>query len=120
MARWLGVASSGASAVLWVIFVGANPYAPQGLGPASVGIGCLMVLLGLAGVRASLRQRWGWMYVIFALSFIPEGLYMLGTPGIFRGIGIANLVFLGAAVATQASAKTRAEQSRIGSAPETP
>lgn len=38
------------------------------------------------------------MLLIGILQFVPTGFYLLGTPGIFRWIGIANLGFLTAAI----------------------
>jgi hypothetical protein len=38
------------------------------------------------------------MLILFAASFIPIGLYMLGTPGIFRLIGIFDILNLLAAI----------------------
>jgi len=34
------------------------------------------------------------MMVIFGALFVPIGLYLLFTPGIFRWIGIFNLLYL--------------------------
>ncbi len=105
LGRWLGVLSNLVAITFWLVFVGANPYARGGIGGATTGIVCLMVLLALAGVLVSLRQRLGLMYLLFAVSFLPMGFYTLGTPGIFRFIGVADLFFLCAAVVTHVSTR---------------
>jgi hypothetical protein len=35
--------------------------------------------------------------IAFAVSFVPVGFYLLGTPSIFAGIGLANLLYCVAA-----------------------
>jgi hypothetical protein len=39
------------------------------------------------------------MYATGLLSFLPIGLYTMGTPGIFKWIGVLNLLYLAASVA---------------------
>jgi hypothetical protein len=39
------------------------------------------------------------MLLVFVVAFAPIGLFMLGTPGLFRWIGIFELLYLVTAVA---------------------
>jgi hypothetical protein len=57
-----------------------------------------MALLAVAGLLASLRGNPYLLLLAFGVSFVPVGLYMLGLPGLFRGIGWLNLAWLAAAV----------------------
>lgn len=80
--------------VLYALFVFQNPYSGSDLAQDSVFL--MTVIAALAGVQ--IWAAWNRMPVVviiaFLFSFIPTGMYMLGTPGIFRGIGIAHLAYL--------------------------
>ncbi len=91
LARITGFLASLGIAILLMVFIFFNPYTPGMVVTLPI---ILMLLLALAGMAVSLAARPFWMLVIAALSFIPTGLYLLGTPGVFRWIGVFNLVFL--------------------------
>jgi hypothetical protein len=80
--------------VLFALFVFQNPYSGSDLAQDSVFL--MTVIAALAGVQ--IWAVWNRMPILvivaFIFSFIPTGMYMLGTPGIFRGIGIAHLCYL--------------------------
>lgn len=91
------VAASGAIS-LWCIFLFANPYDREGITGGTYVVGALMIILALVAAWGSLTAR-SWMLVVaFAGSFIPIGLYMVGTPGVFALIGVANVLYLVTAI----------------------
>jgi hypothetical protein len=57
-----------------------------------------MVVLALTAAWASLYGKPLVLLLAFVLSFVPFGLYMLGTPGAFFWIGVADLLYLFAAL----------------------
>jgi short subunit fatty acids transporter len=57
-----------------------------------------MIALGVLGVYGMWTRRPGLLYLVVVLSFCPVGFYFLLTPGIFRAIGILNLLALLAAI----------------------
>src|SRR5574341_1575145 len=75
---------------LYLIFVFFNPYAPSSMTPAVAA----MMLLAIVGMIVSLAAKSYMMLVSFVMLFVPVGFYLLGTPGIFRWIGILNLLLL--------------------------
>jgi hypothetical protein len=82
---------------LWITFLWFNPYAPS-YQPASHLIALLMVVLWAIAILLVLRQRFRWAYAAFVVAFVPVGLYLLATPGIFSWIGVLTLVYLAATV----------------------
>ena len=94
----LGVASAVCVITLVVILLGFNPYRPIE-NPSAFGR-FLPILLsaGLAGL-GSLNGRASWLVIAFSIGFFPFwlGLYLLGTPGVFKWIPVAQLGFVGAA-----------------------
>jgi hypothetical protein len=57
-----------------------------------------MILLAILGLLASVKKRPLLMLVVFLTSFFPVGLYLLGVPSVFRLIGVADLLYLVAAL----------------------
>ena len=53
-----------------------------------------MVAIGILGILAAWRGLPFLMLAVFAFSFFPMGLYLLGTPGIYRWIGVFDFLFL--------------------------
>jgi hypothetical protein len=66
-------------------------------------IAALMIGLSSFGAMSSWKARPLRMGGVAAASFVPVGLYALGTPGIFQFIGVSNLLLLLAAVALRES-----------------
>jgi hypothetical protein len=94
----LGTGAWVASIALWIVFLWFNPYSPSGITPGTYAIVIFMIALGVLGVYGTWTRRPGFLYVVVGLSFCPVGLYVLLTPGIFRAIGILNLLALSAAI----------------------
>jgi hypothetical protein len=96
--RLIGLTGAILSIVLYGWFVFFNPYSNQGLTTEVYGMVSLMSLLALLAGWAAFKFKPGWLFAAFLLSFFPVGLYLLGTPGVFRWIGVANLLYLLAAL----------------------
>lgn len=94
LARTLGVLASVGTLTLYTTFVWANPYSP---GMLTLPIMLMMLFAGV-GMWAAWAGRPYLMAAVALGLFVPMGLYMLGTPGLFRWIGVFNLVFFLAAV----------------------
>jgi hypothetical protein len=94
----LGTAAWVGSIVLWIVFLWFNPYSGSGRTIGTAVVVTLMIALGVLGVYGTWTRRPGLLYLIVGLSFCPVGFYVLLTPGIFRAIGILNLLALLAAI----------------------
>ena len=74
---------------LWIILWFFNPYSQA----ETLSIpGMIMLLLAIAGIVSSYLMKPMLLLALALLSFIPIGIYLLGTPGIFLFIGILNIV----------------------------
>jgi hypothetical protein len=96
--RTLGVLSTAGTILLWVIFVIFNPFSAAGVTPETLLVVFLMVILASTGLAASLLKRPWLLLLAGAASFVPVGLYTLGTGGVFRWIGALNLMTLSGAI----------------------
>ena len=98
--RWLSLvgrvvgcgAALGATA-LWAVFLFGNPYDAPARGRLLL-FGSLMMLAStVSAVAAALGAHLA-MYLLFFACFFPVGLYVLMSPGLFRSIGLLNLLYL--------------------------
>jgi hypothetical protein len=71
----------------------------EGLTLGSYVVGAFMIGLAALAGWGSFRSRPGLVVVAGLLSFVPLGLYLLGTPSVFRWIGVLDLGLLFAGVA---------------------
>ncbi|HSE64818.1 MAG TPA: hypothetical protein VLG15_14515 [Thermoanaerobaculia bacterium] len=94
----LGTGAWVGSIVLWIVFLWFNPYSRSGRTVGSAVVVTTMIALGVLGVYGTWTRRPGLLYLGVGLSFCPVGFYVLLTPGIFRAIGILNLLALLAAI----------------------
>ena len=92
--RWIGFLASGATLVLWAVFLFANPYGSEGISSDTYAVAAVMMALAAAAFVAAWRIIPILMFIVFAISLFPVGLYLLGTPGIFKWVGVCNLLFL--------------------------
>jgi len=105
--RSLGVIASVGAIVLWVIFIFESPYIDFVAGPQAtitpdgqliftkaMLFGSLMILASSVSAVASVRGAHLAMYMLFAVSFFPVGVYVMLGPGIFQAIGWLNLIYL--------------------------
>lgn len=96
--RWVGVGAAALALILHVVLLFFNPYSdasPEGSTYAIVGF---MSLFAILAAWASWTLRPLWLVVAFIGSFLPVGLLLLVTPSIFRLIGVANILYLVAAL----------------------
>ena len=105
--RSLGVIASVGARILWVIFIFQSPYIDFVAGPQAtitpdgqliftkaMLFGSLMILASSVSAVASVRGAHLAMYMLFAVSFFPVGVYVMLGPGIFQAIGWLNLIYL--------------------------
>ena len=105
--RSLGVIASVGAIILWVIFIFQSPYIDFVAGPQAtitpdgqliftkaMLFGSLMILASSVSAVASVRGAHLAMYMLFAVSFFPVGVYVMLGPGIFQAIGWLNLIYL--------------------------
>lgn len=94
VARLIGMLASLGVLGLYLVYVFFNPYSPGSLTLPIV----VMLTLALVGALAAWWAKPYFMLAVFLVAFIPMGLYTLGTPGLFKWIGILQLIFLLASV----------------------
>ena len=83
---------------LWLVFLYRNPYSPQPPTDAELLFGMLIVgASALAAVAAALGAHLA-MYLLFFMLFVPAGVNVLGSAGMFQAIAYLDLLYLGAAV----------------------
>lgn len=87
--QFLGILSTSGALILWIVYIWFNPYFPSHLTLPMVA----MMALALVGFVAASLKRPLVMLLIFGFSFFPVGFYMLNSPGIFKWIGIFNLLY---------------------------
>ena len=85
--RSIGLAASAATFSLWLVFLFFNPYGNRGITAGSYAIASLMLGLALVGAVAAWKGRPYWMFAVFALSFVPVGLYTWAFPDPSSGLG---------------------------------
>lgn len=91
--RILGLIASGLACVIWVLTAYGLVDLPP-LGGPSLIVALLMLFLAIIAMTAAWHGHGMALMVLFFASFFPVGLYLLGTPGWFQMIGIANIGFL--------------------------
>jgi drug/metabolite transporter (DMT)-like permease len=102
----IGVAAALAAAVLWVMFLFANPYAPRAQGRALT-FGGLMMLSALVSAAAALRAAHLGMYLLFLVSFFPVGGAARRGPRPVSPHRWVNLAYLTGAVLVHLSARRK-------------
>jgi hypothetical protein len=105
-------ASLGALAI-WAVFLFRNPYGPPAQGRVLT-FGSLMMLATVVATGAAVRGAHLAMYLLFVVLFFPVGLYLLGGPGIFSGIGWLNLLYLLGAMLVHRGVLTAKENGSVG------
>ena len=96
MGRGTGVAGGTLAITLWLLFL--NQVVLGGRGEGNPWIAGLMLALAMGATVAAWLGRPALLLISFALSFVPVGLYLLGTPSVYSGIGLANLLYLAGSV----------------------
>jgi hypothetical protein len=99
LGRVLAVASAAAVIALVIVHVAFNPYSSASPSPATLdGFAPMLVSATLAAAGGLLGKR-SLLIAGFAIGFFPGwvGPYLLGTPGIFKWIPVAQFCYLVAA-----------------------
>lgn len=96
--RVIGLGAALLTILLWGVFLIFNPYTDQHITTGTYRVAAAMSLLALLVAWASLKTRPAPIILAFLASFIPVGLYMSGTPGIFRWLAVCNLLYMLAAI----------------------
>jgi len=94
LGRAAGLLASLLTSGLWLVFLFSAPSAESGASTATFFVVLLMVGIATLGILAAWRGRPYLMLAVFVFSFFPMGLYLLGTPGIYRWIGVFDFLFL--------------------------
>jgi hypothetical protein len=92
--RAAGFLASILTAGLWLTFLFSAPAAESGATAATFLVVLLMMALAGFGILSAWKLRPYLMLAVFVFSFFPMGLYLLGTPGVYRWIGIVDFMFL--------------------------
>lgn len=87
--RLIGMLASLGTLGLYTVLVFFNPYRAGSLTAPIM----LMLLLAAVGFLVAWKTNPYLMLVVFLTSFIPVGFYLLGTPGLFRWIGVLNVLY---------------------------
>ena len=94
MKRWVSTLSAVLwllSLILWLVLWFDNPYSKISPLELITLPGVFMVALCLLGMFVSIRKKPVLMLVVSTISFFPIGWYLLGSPGIFKIIGLSNM-----------------------------
>jgi hypothetical protein len=94
LGRATGFLASILTASLWLIFLLSVPTSESGATTATFLVVLLMMAVASLGVIAAWKSRPYLMLAVFALSFFPMGLYLLGAPGVYHWIGVFDFLFL--------------------------
>ncbi len=94
LARVVGVGAASATIVLYCVFLFANPYNQKGITGSTYIVGEIMVALALLAAWSAWTLKPWALVLAFAASFFPVGFYLLGSPGIFTFVGVANVLYL--------------------------
>ena len=84
--------------VLWLALAAVSRNYPQSTTPETWLRIAEMTAIALLGLLAGLKKWPLLMLGVFLASFFPVGLYLLGVPSLFRLIGVADLLYLVAAL----------------------
>lgn len=69
-------------------------------------LGAQLLIRALAIVAA--QRRWlVAMFILFAAGFFPVGIYLLGVPSLWMLVGVADLLYLAAAIALAVQRRRR-------------
>ena len=94
MGRLVGILGAVGTVVFWGYFVSYNPYAAEAIIGAASAMAAAMTALAVVGGGSAWKKKPSFLFMVFVVSFLPVGFYMLGTPGLFKLIGLFNGLFL--------------------------
>jgi len=83
---------------LWTLFLFKHHADKDQQGWGTYAIAGTMMALSIISCWAVCQRKLAYLFISFAVSFIPVGLYLLLVPSLFRLIGLAGLFYLFAAI----------------------
>lgn len=92
-----GVVSGVTACMLWILAMW-DPASMLSFSAPSFAVAFSMVLMAIIVVIASTKGHGRVLFVLFAISFFPIGLYVIAVPHWLRWVGLANLGYLLAGV----------------------
>lgn len=101
LGRLTGIVSGSLACLLWMAALW-DPASTFSFNPASMLVVFLMMLAAILVVIASLKGHSTMLMVLFVVSFLPIGLYVIGVPHWIRWVGLANIGYLAAALLLRA------------------
>ena len=104
--RAAGVVTALGAGMLWWMFLFRNPYAEPAAGGYLL-LGLLMIVTSAMATVAAARGAHLGMYLLFMVSFVPQGLTTLFGPAVFQAIGWLNLAYLASAALVHVSVRRR-------------
>ena len=107
LGRGIGLGAAAVTLGLWGLFLSGRVYDMSIIRTGTYGVVYLMTAVALLGILAAWRAWPRVMLLVFFLSFVPMGFYLLGTPGIFFWIGVANIGFLASGILLLKGRKTQ-------------
>jgi hypothetical protein len=119
--RTIAIGATLVAAVGWFVLAFLSPFAPSGqtltvvlatyaVSPPQV-LALRMIAVQLLAAAVAAVGHPALMFIAFAVAFVPYGLYLLLTPGFFW-VGVADLIYFGAAVAAWSERRTRSIDGR--------
>ncbi len=91
--KFTGVVSGVGACASWIVAMW-TPTPALPLSGVAFAVALLMAMLAIIAVIASVRGHGITLIILFFASFFPIGLFLLGTPGWVRVIGVLNLGYL--------------------------
>jgi len=107
-ARLLGLGAAALVILLYGVMLFFNPYTTDGITSGTSLVGALMILLALLAAWGARTLQPLLLLLAFLGSFVPVGYYLLGTPGVFAFIGVADLGYAVAGAIMLLSPRSRA------------
>jgi len=101
-----GIISGAVSCILWMLTMW-DPASVFSFSVASFAVVFAMILLAIIAVIASIKGHSTVLFVTFAISFFPIGLYVIAVPHWLRWVGLANIGYLAAGFLIQRARKYR-------------
>lgn len=103
--RSIGAFASATSAALWLLAAWSPDTRDMLAGGVTLLVACLLIIVCIVGVIASVRGHGNVMLVVFLLLFLPVGAVLLRADHWMRWIGVVNLLLLGGALVTRWTAR---------------
>src|SRR5690242_18396593 len=94
LARGAALLAGAVVLILYAVFVARNPYSGSELAQNSIFLMTLVAALAGVEIWAVWNRLPLVVLIAFFFSFIPVGMFMLGTKSVFQIVGMAHLSYL--------------------------